>query len=198
MANTVKVRSGTAAQLVTLGALEAGELGRETDTDKMYIGDGTNNHEILVLGTAMGENNAIMLEPTLSADGKYSGIVETGIAGVTLAFGDLCYFAVADSRWELADATVVATSKGRLGICVLAATGDAEATTMLTYGKIRADTAFSALTTVGAPVFVSETPGDVTSTIPTKATDVVVRIIGEAVTGNVLFFKPDGAYVEYV
>ena len=150
-----------------------------------------------LLGAALPENTSIQLDPALSADGKYSGITETGTAGATLAFGDLCYFAVADSRWELADATVVATSKGRLGICVLAATGDAEATTMLTYGKVRADTAFPTFT-IGAPVFVSETAGDATSTIPTKATDVVVRIIGEAVTGNVLFFKPDGAYVEYV
>ena len=46
MANTVKVRSGTAAELVSLGALEAGELGRETDTDKIYVGDGAANHEI--------------------------------------------------------------------------------------------------------------------------------------------------------
>jgi len=40
MSNTVKIRSGTTAGLVSLGALEAGELGYATDTDKVYVGDG--------------------------------------------------------------------------------------------------------------------------------------------------------------
>jgi len=50
MANTIKIRSGTAAELASLGALENGELGRETDTDKIYVGDGVNNHEFVMVG----------------------------------------------------------------------------------------------------------------------------------------------------
>ena len=152
--------------------------------------------QTLALGAALPENVSIQLDPALSADGKYSGITETGTAGATLAFGDLCYLAVADSRWELAKADVAATSKGKLGICVLAAASDGSATTMLMYGKVRADTAFPTFT-VGAPVFISAaTAGDVTSTAPTGTTDFVVRIIGSASTADSLFFNPDCSYAE--
>ena len=151
-----------------------------------------------LLSADLPENVSIQLDQTLSADGKYSGITEDGTAGATLAFGDLCYLAVADSRWELAKADVAATSKGKLGICVLAATGDGEATKMLTYGKVRADTAFPTMT-VAAPVFISAaTAGDITSTAPTGTTDFVVRIIGSASTADSLFFNPDCAYAELV
>jgi len=57
-----------------------------------------------------GENTSLDLDPAGSADGKYSGICITGTAGATLAFGDLCYLAVADSRWELTDADAAATA----------------------------------------------------------------------------------------
>ena len=160
--------------------------------------EGSTYAEVLtdIFSVALPENVSIQLDPALSADGKYSGITEDGTAGATLAFGDLCYLAVADSRWELAKADVAATSKGKLGICVLAATGDGEATTMLMYGKVRADTAFPTFT-IGAPVFISAaTAGDVTSTAPTGTTDFVVRIVGEAMTGDCLFFKPDCSYGE--
>ena len=64
------------------------------------------------------------MDTALSADGKYCGIVEAGVAGTTLAFGDIVYLAVADSRWELTDASAQATAFGKIGICVLAAAGD--------------------------------------------------------------------------
>ena len=149
-----------------------------------------------LLGAALPENTSIILDELLSDDGKYSGITEPGTAGATLAFGDLCYVAP-DEDWMLADATVEATSKGKLGICVLAATGDAEPTRMLLYGKVRA-AAFPAAFAEGLPIYASETAGDITQTIPTKATDVVVRIIGQACTEEDILFKPDNAYVTYV
>lgn len=148
-----------------------------------------------LLSSALTENVSIQLDPVLSADGKYSGITETGTAGATLAFGDLCYLAVADSRWELADSSAPATSIGKLGICVLVATSDGDATKMLTYGKVKAAT-FPTMT-VAAPVFISETAGDVTSTAPTTS-NAVVRIIGQANTTGSLFFNPDCSYGELV
>ena len=48
MSNTIKIRSGTAANLATLGALEANELGRTSDTDQVFIGDGAANHEFVM------------------------------------------------------------------------------------------------------------------------------------------------------
>jgi len=148
-----------------------------------------------LFSVALPENVGIILDAALSADGKYSGIVETGTAGTALSFGDLVYFSATDSKWELSDADAANTSKGKLGICVAAAAEDAT-TTILLYGKVRADTAFPALT-IGAPVYVGSTPGDVEVTVPSKVTNKVVRIIGYGNSADELFFCPDNTYLEY-
>lgn len=143
----------------------------------------------------LGENASLELDAALSADGKYSGIVEAGTAGATLAFGDLVYLAVADSRWELTDSDAVATAGPvKIGICVLAAAGDASATLILLWGKVRADGVFPALT-IGAPVYVDVTAGDITVTAPSGSAD-IVRIIGHANTADELFFHPDNTFIE--
>lgn len=149
-----------------------------------------------LLAQVLLENDSVKLDPALSADGKWNGITVTGTAGATLAFGDIVYFAVADSRWELAKADAAATSFGKIGICVLAAAADGSATNILLYGNVRADTAFPALT-IGAPVFISAaTAGDITSTAPTGTTNFVVRIVGYGNTADELFFCPDNTYIE--
>jgi len=142
------------------------------------------------------ENAPIILDPALSADGKYSGITEEGTAGATLAFGDLVYLQTSDSRWELVDANAEATCKNKLGICVLAAASDGSATTILLYGKVRADAAFPALT-IGAAVFASTTAGDVQTTAPSGAAD-IMRIVGYGNTADELFFCPSPDYYEHV
>jgi hypothetical protein len=153
---------------------------------------------ILAANMALGESTGqILLDPALSADGKWSGICEAGTAGATLVFGDLCYFAAADSRWELADASAASTAGDvHLGICVLAAASDGDATTILRIGKVRADAAFPSFT-VGAPVYVSETAGDVTGTAPVT-TDSVMRRVGFAVTADSIFFNPSNDYLTHV
>jgi hypothetical protein len=254
---TIQFRRDTAANWTSADTtLLAGELGFETDTRKMKVGNGTDawtaldyvtadaagavletdydaysilmattvdtpeaitiaaqqvvgritggaikglsvaELQALIFSLALTENVQIQLTTTPSADGKYSGIVEAGTAGATLAFGDLVYFAVADSRWELADADAAATAFGKLGICVLAAANDGSATTVLLWGKVRADTAFPALT-IGAPVFVSTTAGDIQVAAPTGTTD-VVRIVGYGNTADELFFCPENDYLELV
>ena len=143
----------------------------------------------------LGENTSIALDPAGSADGKYSGITIAGTAGATLAFGDVVYLAVADSKWELTDASAVATAKGMVGICVLAGNADA-ATTILLKGTIRADAAFPTLT-VGAPVYMSETAGDVVVTAP-STTDAVVRVLGFALTANEMYWDCSPDYLTVV
>jgi hypothetical protein len=142
----------------------------------------------------VSENVTILLSDSLSADGAYCGIVEAGVAGTTLAFGDLVYLAVADGRWELADADAEATTKPKLGICVLAAANDGTATRILLFGKVRADANFPSLT-VGSPVWVSTAVGDIQATAPNASGD-FVRIIGYANTENELFFNPDQTWIE--
>jgi hypothetical protein len=143
----------------------------------------------------LSENEPITLDAALSADGKYSGIVEAGTAGATLAFGDLVYLAAADSRWELTDADAAATAGPvKIGICVLAAASDGDATTILLYGKVRADAVFPTFT-IGAPVYIDTTAGDVTVTAPSGSAD-IVRIVGKGNTADELFFKPDETWIE--
>jgi hypothetical protein len=143
------------------------------------------------------ENSAIQLDTALSADGKYCGIVEAGTAGAALAFGDLVYLAVADSRWELADADAESTSGPvDLAICVLAAAADGDPTVLLRYGKVRADTAFPTLT-VGAPAYVGTTAGDIQVAQPSGADD-CIRVVGRALTADVLLFNPSPDWMVHV
>lgn len=154
------------------------------DTLYLALSGGTLTGNII-----FGENTSLDLDPAGSADGKYSGICITGTAGATLAFGDLCYLAVADSRWELTDADATATAgTPLLGMCVLAAASDGSATKMLMHGQIRADAKFPALT-VGAPAYVGETAGAIQTAIPTGA-DNVIRVVGRALTADELYFCP--------
>lgn len=140
-------------------------------------------------GTSVfAEGGAIAYDSASSADGVYTGFVRAGTAGATLAFGDLVYLAAADSRWELADADAASTSDRFLGMCVLAAASDGDPTTILLMGFIRADTAFPTFT-IGSPVYVGETAGDVQVAIPTGA-DNVIRRVGYAWTADELYFNP--------
>lgn len=147
-----------------------------------------------IASVQLTENGGIALDAALSADGKYSGIVESGTAGAALAVGDLCYLSVSDSRWELTDADASATAFGKLGMCVQAAAGDGSATTMLLWGKIRADAAFPTLT-VGAPVFVGTVAGAIQTTAPSGSAD-IVRIVGYGNTTDELMFCPSTEYME--
>jgi hypothetical protein len=142
----------------------------------------------------LGENG-LVLDPAISADGYYSGITETGVAGATLAFGDLVYFNNDDSRWELVDANVSDGYDKKLGICVLAPVNDGDATTILLWGKINAATAFPDLTK-GAPVYMSETAGDVVVAQPSTA-DVCIRVVGFGNTIDELYFCPSNDYVTH-
>lgn len=153
---------------------------------------------ILAGNITLGESSGqIVLDPTLSADGTWSGIMEAGTAGATLAFGDLVYFQASDSRWELVDADAEATSGPlMLGMCVLAAASDGSATNILRWGKIRADANFPTLT-IGAPAYASTTPGDIQVAQPSGADD-VIRIIGHACTADVLLFNPASDYMVHV
>lgn len=147
--------------------------------------------------TTLNENASIDLDPSLSADGTYSGICITGTAGTTLAFGDLIYLAAADSRWELVDADSVTTCGAVLtGMCVLAAAADGNATKVLLKGNIRADAAFPTFT-IGANVYAGLTAGDVVTTAP-SATDDVVHVVGKALTADSMYFDPSEDYITIV
>ena len=179
--------NATALTTMANASLTTAQIGALTVTSLMALN----------ADATLAENVGIYFDAVLSADGKYSGIVEDGTAGAALAFGELCYFQTSDSRWEKSRAAAadLATASLRLGMCVLAAAGDGSATKMLVFGKIRADSLFPTFT-IGAPVYMSAaTAGVVTSTAPTGTTDFTVRKVGFAVTGDELFFSPSNDYI---
>lgn len=136
----------------------------------------------------LAENSSIQLDPAGSADGKYTGITVTGTAGYTQAFGDLVYLAVADSRWELADADASATA-GPVALAMVVSAGtDGTPCTLLLQGIIRADAKFPTMT-VGATQYVGETAGAIQGAIPTGA-DNIIRTVGYALTADELYFNP--------
>lgn len=147
----------------------------------------------IIFADPLPENTAITLDTALGATGKYSGIVELGTLGATAIFGDCLYQVASDGQWELAKADVVATSDGKLGMCLAA--GDAsDGTLVLLWGKVRADAAFPAMS-VRRPVYIdAATAGDVTTTAPSGTSGFVVRIIGYANTADELYFHPDNYF----
>jgi hypothetical protein len=139
------------------------------------------------------QDDPFMLQHSLS-DGQYSGITEAGTAGEALAFGDLLYLEGASGRWKLAAASAASSARGKLGICLVGASGDGEPTQVLLWGKVRADAAFPALT-AGEPVFMSASAGDITQTPPAGSGN-IIRVLGQANAAYELFFCPSGDWFE--
>lgn len=146
----------------------------------------------------LAENTSIALDPAGSADGKYSGITVTGTSGYTQAFGDVVYLDPTDSRWEAVDANSAsgADGDGRGIIGMVVSTGtDGNPCTILLQGIIRADANFPSFT-INNPIYASETAGDVTQTQPTT-TDVVIRVLGFALTADEMYFNPSQDYITH-
>ena len=158
------------------------------DTLYLSLAGGTMSGDI-----QLGETD-IKLDAVLSGDEKWSGVTMAGTAGATLAVGDVCFLQTADSKWELVDGILDGTDLGfklQLGICVLAANADA-ATEMLVYGKVRS-AAFPTFT-VGAPVYLSDTAGDLVVAQPSSA-NFCIRVCGYAITAEDLLWNPDNSYI---
>lgn len=143
----------------------------------------------------LAENISILLDAALSADGKWSGISDIGVLGETVAFGSPVYLKTADSRWYKTNAGAEATAGNvKIGICVVAGNA-ADPTTILLYGKVRADSLYPTLV-IGAPVYLSTTAGNI-QTVQPSSTDQVIRIIGYGNTGDELDFRPSNDYMTH-
>jgi len=153
--------------------------------------------QTLALSADLPENVTIRLDPVLSADTKWTGITRDVTAGTTALVYGYCYYMAATGKWELTNATAIATSHGEVGMCVVAAATDATGT-LLMNGMIRADDEFPTFT-AGSDIFLSAaTPGLLTETAPTGTTDFVVRIVAAAPTADSISFKGGHAYATLV
>ncbi|KKR19834.1 hypothetical protein A2W67_02790 [Candidatus Nomurabacteria bacterium RIFCSPLOWO2_02_40_28] len=147
---------------------------------------------------SLSENASIALDPAGSADGKYSGITVTGTAGEALAFGDVIVLDVTAGKWFKGSVSAAVAADGDLrggtGMCVLAAAGDASATTILLQGICRADANFPALT-IGSVVYAT-TAGDITVTQPSTV-DHIIKVLGYALTADEIYFNPSMDYITH-
>lgn len=178
------------ASVVTVGGAQT--LTSKTLTSPTITTSSLSGTQLLAEGASIG------LDPSLSADGTWSGITITGTSGYSQAFGDVVYLDPTDSRWEACDANAAAgadgDSRGLVGMVVVAGT-DGNACTILLQGVIRADANFPTFT-VNNPIYISETAGDVTQTQPTT-TDVVIRILGAALTADSMYLNPDQTWITH-
>ncbi len=133
----------------------------------------------------------IVLDSSPTADHTWNGITETLTVGENVVIGDVCYKKSADSKWWKADADAEATA-GPIPLRMATATIAAnDPGVFLKEGYIRDDT--WAWATDGAPLYISNTPGNPTATAPAGNLD-VVRIIGYCNGADGVDFCPSTEY----
>lgn len=172
------------------------ELGHATDTTIARVSAGVVSIEGVNIDTVSSAstltNKLITISNSLSADSTGNGVIYVGTAGEALATGDLVYAKLSTSyKWFKADADAEASTKGLLGIAMGSISADATGNILL-LGTFRLDTWNW---TIGATLYASTTAGGITETAPSGTAD-IVRIIGYAVTADVVMFKPEESYIE--
>jgi len=114
--------------------------------------------------------------------------------GATIALMDLVYLG-SSSKWLLTDADAASTAGGVLAIC-LDGGADTDPTTVALSGSFVRDDTWN--WTPGATLYVdTATPGAITATAP-SGTDDVIRVVGFAVTADVIYFNPSPDYITHV
>jgi hypothetical protein len=175
--------------VISGGGSSVGVFTDLTDTPANYTGS---KHKIVTVNegeTALEFAKIVMLHNEL-ADQDYSGLVTSGIAGETLAFGD---HAVLNnqSKWVKTIATAENQTDGHIGVVVASGALD-DPITLLLLGYIRDDAwSFG----VGSGIYIDTTSGELSDTMPTTSGQ-FVRIIGYAKATSVLWYSPDNNIIE--
>lgn len=139
-------------------------------------------------------NGDLQIDATPNTDDTFNGeSTNTFNAGATIAQWEVVYLD-SSSTWQLTDADAVATAGS---VMVALATEAGTATNplrVLTRGYARND---AWAWTVGGPIYLSTTTGSLTQTAP-SATDDVVRVVGYAVTADVIYWNPSNDWITHV
>lgn len=191
--------SGNAATVTTNANLtgEVTSVGNATTITDSIAVSSWNLTTPTITGIAILADAATWLwDFVLASDETQTGITSSQTMGTTVAHGDVVYLAVADSRWEFADASASASSFGLA--MALGAGGDGDAVTVLHYGVVRQDTDWN--WTIGTPIYLSIT-GTTTNTLtqtPPSGDGEQVVIIGYPLTADSMVFNPSMVLVEVV
>ena len=115
-------------------------------------------------------------------------------AGATITVMDLVYMG-SSSKWLLADADAAATSGGVMLAISLESKTDTQAMNVALSGSFVRDDTWN--WTPGAVLYVdTATAGGLTATQP-SGTDDVIRVVGFAVTADVIYFDPSPDYITH-
>jgi len=157
-----------------------------TSAIQTQIGNKANSANPTFTGTVTLADNC-RIDLTLPSTDTYctGPTTDSFAAGYSSSVGDLVYFG-SGGKWLEADADAIATSGGLLGIA-LEAKSDTQAMKVALPGSmIRLD---SWNWTVGKTLYAGETLGALSESIPTGA-DGVVRVVGFALSADVIYFIP--------
>lgn len=138
-------------------------------------------------------SGSLYLTASLQASGRFSADAHIrGVAGGTLAVGDLCYLSGSTSRFALASAATTASAGGMLAICMTSVTVGQFGNFILR-GFVRA-TALGTFTPTSR-YYLSTTSGDVSISRPTGSGE-VVRVVGYAYDANTFRFDPSPDFIQ--
>ena len=157
--------------------------------------DAVINDDLTVGGNISSSGNFEINTRQYTVESDYNGDIITYGSGPGGVNGDIVkgevYCLDNSQQWEKVDANALATSVGLLGIAVAN-----DVPTFLLKGSAAMGGVFTGLV-AGAPLYISETPGDVTTTAPTTA-GAFVRILGYSLdgVGRTIWFDPDKTWVE--
>ena len=196
--NTITLPAGTGAVdsvagktgVVTLDTGDISGLGTVAPLDTgnnigdvvVWQDDGSSNASLPIGGMVLSAGaNAL-------SDDTYSGLALGGRnAGEAISMWDVVYFDTTDSEYKHADAELPAR-----GIAVSSGT-DASELVVLVQGVVRNDG--WAWTTVGGPLYLSDTAGGLTETAPSTSGD-CVQIVGWVLSDDEAYLNFSGHYLE--
>lgn len=146
---------------------------------------------IYISGQNMEDVQEIQLDPTPDTDETATGPTTNLVnsSGALTKFN--CLYLDGSGTWSAADASATATADKLLAIA-LETVGSATAIKVALPGSFIRDDTWA--WTPGAPIYLSETTGALTQTAPTT-TDAVVRVLGYALTADVMYFLPETGVV---
>lgn len=178
-----------------LGTPTSGVLTNCTGTASgLTAGNVTTNANLTGDVTSVGNATTIApLDGTPNTDHTSNGPkTSTFAAGESVTVMDLVYLK-SDGEWWKTDSDAAATSAGLLAISLESKT-DGQAMSVALPGSFVRDDTWN--WTVGDVLYIDATPGAITATQP-SGTDDVIRVIGYAVTADVIYFYPEAGYITH-
>jgi hypothetical protein len=147
--------------------------------------------DISMNGNNLTDVQRLLIDATPDSDHSATGNTTDSLnAGATLTAFEVSYLG-SGGTWLVADASATATADKMLAINLEAGTASNPIDVALAGSFVRDDTWNW---TVGGAIYLSETAGALTQTAP-STTDSVVRVLGYAVTADVIWFNPETGVV---